>query len=112
MQTFPEISHAELVDAIDNGMVTLLDCNGTESFKAGHIPHAIDFEAKSAVLADLLPRNKSSLVVAYCGGPSCDAYLRGAKAAQTLGYTHVWHYAGGISGWKAAHAEVESAGRF
>jgi rhodanese-related sulfurtransferase len=107
MDSFPEISHADLLAAMENASVTLIDCNGTDSFRSGHMPNAIDFEAESDVLADLLPRNRAALVVAYCGGPECSAYLQGAKAARTLGYTNVRHYAAGITGWKAAHAEME-----
>jgi rhodanese-related sulfurtransferase len=107
MDTFPEISHSELLEAMERDAVTIIDCNGTDSFRTGHIPNAIDFESEAGVLADLLPHNTSALVVVYCGGLQCSAWLQGARAAQTLGYTNVCHYAAGISGWKDAHAEVE-----
>ncbi len=108
MDPFPEINYADLAKAISSKTVTLIDVNGTASFKAGHIPHAIDFEAQASNLASLLPKDKSALVVSYCGGPACSAYLRGANAAKTLGYSNVKHFTAGISGWKAAHAEVET----
>jgi rhodanese-related sulfurtransferase len=56
----------------------------------------------------MLPADKNALVVAYCGGPACNAYKEGAKAAEELGYTNVKHFKGGISGWKASGAAVES----
>jgi rhodanese-related sulfurtransferase len=108
MDPIPEISHHNLMGALLDGSATLIDVNGTESYQAGHIPSAIDFEAKSSVLADLLPADKSALIVVYCGGPECSAYLRGARAVETLGYTNVRHYADGISGWKASMGEVET----
>ena len=55
-----------------------------------------------------LPRERP-LVVAYCGGPTCNAYSAAAKAAKELGYTNVKHLSAGISGWKAANAPLEAA---
>jgi rhodanese-related sulfurtransferase len=108
MDPIPEISHHDLTSALCRGGVTLIDVNGSESFQASHIPTAIDFEAESSKLASLLPRDKSELVVVYCGGPECSAYLEGARAAQTLGYANVKHYAPGITGWNAALTEIEA----
>ena len=83
--------------------------DGTDSFKAGHVPGAIDFRAQKAQLAKLLPGDKSALVVASCGGPTCNASSAAAKAAKELGYTNVKHLSAGISGWKAANAPLEAA---
>jgi rhodanese-related sulfurtransferase len=83
--------------------------NGSDSFKAGHIPGAIDFRAKKAEIAKALPSDKDALVVAYCGGPTCGAYAAAAKAAKELGYTNVKHLSAGISGWKAAGEKLEPA---
>jgi len=106
---FPDISIDELKTAITAKSVTVIDVNGTASFKAGHVPGAIDFRAQKAELAKLLPSDKNSLVVAYCGGPTCGAYQAAAKAAKELGYTNVKHLSAGISGWKAANAPLEAA---
>lgn len=106
---FPDISHAELLKAIEAKKVTLIDVNGSDSFKEGHIPGAIDFDAAGADLASKLPKEKDALIVAYCGGPACAAYTAAAKAAVKLGYTNVKHYSQGISGWKEAKAPVEKS---
>jgi rhodanese-related sulfurtransferase len=105
---FPDISIDELKSAITAKKVTVIDVNGTDSFKAGHVPGAIDFRSQKD-LAKLLPSDKSALVVAYCGGPTCNAYSAAAKAAKELGYTNVKHLSAGISGWKAANAPLEAA---
>ena len=105
----PDISLADLKQAIADKTVTLLDCNGSESYAKGHIPGAINFEAVESALADKLPKEKSALVVAYCGGPMCMAYKAGAEAAAKLGYTNVKHFSGGIKGWKAADEKIETA---
>jgi len=106
---FPDISITELKTVIESKQVTVIDVNGTESYKSGHIPGAIDYAAHKAEIAKLLPADKGSLVVAYCGGPTCGAYAAAAKAAQALGYTNVKHLVAGISGWKAAKAPLEPA---
>jgi rhodanese-related sulfurtransferase len=105
----PDISLADLKQAIADKAVTLLDCNGSASYAKGHIPGAINFETAKTALADKLPKEKSALVVAYCGGPMCNAYKAGAVAAAKLGYTNVKHFSGGISGWKAADEKIETA---
>jgi rhodanese-related sulfurtransferase len=99
---YPEITIDQLKAAIAAKEVTLLDVNGSKSWASGHIPGAIDYTAKQADLAKVLPKNKDALVVAYCGGPSCGAYAKAAKAAKDLGYTNVKHLVAGISGWKSA----------
>lgn len=104
---YPDISITELKTAIAEKKVTVIDVNGSDSFNAGHIPGAIDFQSQKAALASKLPSDKGALVVAYCGGPTCGAYAAGARAAQELGYTNIKHLSAGISGWKDAGAPLE-----
>lgn len=106
---FPDISIDDLKTAISAKKVAVIDVNGTESWKSGRVPGAIDFEASKAKLAELLPKDKGALVVAYCGGPSCGAYAAAAKAAKALGYTNVKHLKAGISGWKGAGETLEKS---
>jgi len=103
---YPDISIKELKAAIASKSVTLLDANGSDSYKEGHIPGAIDFTSAKD-LAKVLPKDKGALIVAYCGGPQCQAYQSAAKAAQKLGYTNVKHLAAGISGWQDAGEKME-----
>ena len=104
---FPDISIAEVKAAAESKKATIIDVNGTSSWKDGHIPGAVDFQSKKADLAKVLPSDKGALVIAYCGGPSCGAYAAAAKAAKELGYTNVKHMSAGISGWKDAGAPLE-----
>lgn len=104
---YPEIQITELKSAIAAKHVTILDVNGTDSYKQGHIPGAIDFTANKQKLASVLPKDKNALVVAYCGGPKCNAYQSAAKAAKELGYKNVKHLTAGISGWQAAGEKME-----
>ena len=106
---FPDVSLAELKSAIATRKVTLIDVNGSDSYKKGHIPSALDFDAVKGDLAKVLPEDKDALVVAYCGGPKCGAYQAAAKAAKELGYKNVKHFSAGISGWKEAGEKTERA---
>ena len=103
---FPDISIKELQKAIKDGKVAVIDVNGATTYKKGHIPTAFSFASNGMDLAKHLPKDKNTLVVAYCGGPGCRAYQRGAKAAAKLGYKNVKHLSAGISGWKRSGAEV------
>ena len=104
---FPDISVAELKKAIAEKMVVVIDVNGAESYKSGHVPSALDYTKISGDIAAALPADKSTLIVAYCGGPSCNAYTRAANAAAKLGYTNVKHLSAGISGWLQAKEQTE-----
>ncbi len=104
-----DISHTELQAAIAKKAVTVLDVNGSDSFAEGRIPGAIDYIAHKAKIAALLPKDKSALVVAYCGNEQCTAYRAAADAAVALGYTNVKHYAPGIDGWVKSGAKVEKS---
>ena len=104
---FPEIKIDELKKEIDAKKVTVIDVNGTDSYKSGHIPGAIDYASSKAKLANVLPKDKNALVVAYCAGPKCQAYQAAAKAAEQLGYKNVKHLTAGISGWQAAGEKME-----
>ena len=106
---YPDITIGDLKTAASSKSVTILDANGTDSYKEGHIPGAIDFAATKGKLAKVLPKDKSALIVAYCGGPQCQAYQSAAKAAEKLGYTNVKHLSAGISGWHDAGEKMEKA---
>jgi rhodanese-related sulfurtransferase len=102
-----DISQSDLQAAIATKSATILDVNGSDSYRAGHIPGAIDFIAHKNDVASLLPADKNALIVAYCGDIHCSAYKMAASTAIDLGYTNVRHFAPGIKGWKASGAPTE-----
>jgi rhodanese-related sulfurtransferase len=111
VDSIPDISVGDLKMAIADKSVTLLDANGTEMYREGHIPGAINFEASADQLQKVLPKDKGALIVAYCGGPKCMAYKAAAAKALELGYTNVKHLPAGISGWKSAGEKVETGAK-
>jgi rhodanese-related sulfurtransferase len=104
---FADISVKDVNKLAESKSAVIIDVNGDDSFKAGHVPGAINFAAIKDNLASSLPDKKDALIVAYCGNPKCGAYLRAAKAAEKLGYTNIKHMSAGISGWKAAGMKTE-----
>jgi rhodanese-related sulfurtransferase len=106
-EKYPDIPLDELKRAINERKVTLVDVNGTDSFRAGHIPGAIDFIAREQEFTKLLPKDKSALIVAYCSNEDCGSYREAADLARQLGYTNVKHFSAGIIGWKKAGEPVE-----
>ncbi len=104
---FADISISEVKALSESKKAVIIDVNGSESFAKGHVPGALDYAAIKSSLADTLPKDKNTLIVAYCGGPACKAYQAAATAAQKLGYKNVKHMSAGISGWKEAGQKME-----
>lgn len=104
---FPEVTVKEVRTLVDNKKAVIIDVNGTESFKKGRVPGALNFEEIKGDLAAKLPADKNATIVAYCGNPKCSAYQAAAKAASELGYKNVKHMTAGIQGWKEAGQPLE-----
>ncbi len=104
---FKDISIKDVNKLAESKSAVIIDVNGDESFKAGHVPGALNFAAIQDRLAKSLPAKKDALIVAYCGNPKCGMYLKAAKAAEKLGYTNIKHMSAGISGWKEAGMKTE-----
>jgi rhodanese-related sulfurtransferase len=104
---FPDVSVTEVKTLVEAKKAVIIDVNGSESFAKGRVPGALDYDAIKDQLADKLPKDKNTLIVAYCGGPSCKAYQSAAQAAEKLGYKNVKHMSAGISGWKEAGQKLE-----
>jgi len=104
---FPDVSIKEVKDLIASKQAVLLDVNGSKSYQDGHVPGALNYEAVKDKLASILPADKSSVIIAYCGSPKCKAYKEAAQAAAQLGYTNIKHMSAGIKGWKEAGEKLE-----
>ncbi len=106
---FPDISIAEVKALSESKKATIIDVNGTDSYKKNHVPGALNFDSIQANLAKSLPADKNAEIIAYCGSPKCKAYQEAANAAHKLGYKNVKHMSAGISGWVSAGMKTESA---
>ncbi len=108
---FPDISIAEVKTLAESKKAVIIDVNGTASYAKAHLPGALDFDSIEANLAKSLPADKNTQIIAYCGGPRCNAYKAAASAAEKLGYKNVKHMSAGISGWVSAGMKTEKAAK-
>lgn len=103
-----EIQPEELIPLVDAGFkkggVVLIDSRPAKPYANGHIPGAIsipadDIKAKGAAL---LPADKKTPLIFYCGGVTCGLSPASAKAAKEMGYTDIRVLLKGAPGWKQA----------
>ena len=87
----------------DRSPVVLIDTLPASVFEREHLPGAINI-----VSDDILARARAAVpdlaarIVVYCGGPRCKRAGLAAARLESLGYTDVYHYVEGKSGWRAA----------
>ncbi|MBB5020811.1 rhodanese-like domain-containing protein [Desulfurispira natronophila] len=90
------------VDNIDSLNTVLVDSRPATRFKEAHIPHSImipwaQFEQKKG----LLPNDKETELIFWCGGHHCTLSHNSAKAALEMGYYDVKVYSAGDPDWSA-----------
>jgi rhodanese-related sulfurtransferase len=106
---FPEIKREALVKALHDKTAFVVDANGPDSYASAHIPGAVSFDKAKGEFSGTLPADKNALIVAYCGGPGCEAWCGAADKLEAMGYKNIRHYKGGIKEWKEAGLETASA---
>lgn len=86
--------------------VLLVDARGPEVYAQGHLPGAINIPSERVEqLGAWLPA--SSILIVYCGGPTCPASTVVAQWLVTHDWPHVLHYAQGFAAWQLAGYPVE-----
>ena len=100
---------AELtVDQVDGFMakkskIAIFDANSESTRKEkGVIPTATLLPSSSQYELSLLPSDKDTKLIFYCGSESCSASDTAAARAAENGYSDVCVLRAGIKGWKAA----------
>jgi rhodanese-related sulfurtransferase len=96
-----EIGHDELIQALRDQSVVVVDVREPHEFAGGHIPGAINLPL-SRFQPEQLPVGKPAVLICQAGGRSRSA-LRRAHAA---GATEARHYARGMSDWRARGGPV------
>lgn len=76
----------------------LLDVRGTEKYREGHVPGAVDLAHGKIITSKLAGYPADTLFVTYCAGPHCNGAARGAIRLAKLG-RRVKIMTGGITGW-------------
>lgn len=78
----------------------LIDSRPANVFSSGHINGAINIpDAQFEKFSNLLPDDKSKLLIFYCGGMQCELSGNSAEKAQKLGYENIKVYQEGIPAW-------------
>ena len=81
----------------------IVDSRPARKYDKGHIVPAINISnTQFEEMTHLLPEDKSSLLIFYCGGLKCPLSHKSAAKAEALGYTNVQVYAAGYPDWKEA----------
>lgn len=81
----------------------LVDARPAIKYQKSFIPGAISLpKAEFELKKGMLPADKSTPVVFYCGGYKCKLSHKSAEAARALGYTNVAAFAAGQPAWKKA----------
>ena len=73
----------------------------SRKFDRGHIPGAMSLpDSKFNKMTGKLPKDKSTLLIFYCGGVKCMLSHKSAFKAEKLGYSNIKVYANGFPNWK------------
>jgi rhodanese-related sulfurtransferase len=97
----------------EKGKYFLADCRPAQRFQEGNIPTAVNmpFPAFDKIVAKL-PADKSTLIIYYCSGKTCNMSPGSLRKAQKLGYTNVKVFVDGMPGWYAKHHGVVAPASF
>jgi len=92
----------KLIDKKANAVI--IDARPVRKFKKGHVPTAInisnrEFDKK----LDMLPKDKGTELIYYCGGYKCPLSPKSAAKAIAKGYTNVKLFQAGFPAWKKAY---------
>jgi len=87
----------------------LIDSRPKNKFLKGHIPSSVNIsDSQFDKYVGMLPADKSTKLVFYCGGFICPLSHKSADKAQALGYTNVYIDEAGYPGWKDKFGAAET----
>ena len=100
MMTSVSTAHVKkLIDEKAN--VMLVDSRPRRVFEKGAIPTAINIpDSEFDKQVAMLPTDKATPIIFYCGGLECNLSNKSAAKARKLGYGNVKTYAEGYPGWQ------------
>ena len=108
----PGVSASYVKKLIDKKAdAVIVDARPARKYKKAHVPTAInisdrEFDDK----LDLLPKDKGTELIYYCGGYKCPLSSKSAAKAVAKGYTNVKLFQAGYPAWKEVYGE-ETAGK-
>ncbi|PIR52526.1 rhodanese-like domain-containing protein [Candidatus Peregrinibacteria bacterium CG10_big_fil_rev_8_21_14_0_10_49_10] len=103
------VSASDLKAKIDAGEdFVLLNALGAEQFAQMHIPGSVNIptdEVGKRAEKEIPEKNK--LIVTYCASELCKASPQAASTLESMGYTNVKEFKGGLKGWEGAGYKLE-----
>ncbi|MDH3347138.1 MAG: rhodanese-like domain-containing protein [Desulfobulbaceae bacterium] len=100
-----EIKPAELHKMFDSSTkFTLVDARPAKAYAQSHVQNALSIPADEMKEkgAETLGNDKESLVIFYCGGPTCGLSTKAADIAKKMGYKNIRVMLAGEPGWRKA----------
>ena len=89
--------HQKLISDNDTVVINAL---GKDSFRAKHIPGSINIPAEEVEQrAEQVVPDKDQEIIIYCASPDCSASPQAAETLTEMGYTNVYDFEDGITGW-------------
>lgn len=113
-----EIKAAELAGLVRKGAAAgnylLIDSRPPAKYRESHLPTAVSipFAELEKEGEKLLPADKGTPLIFYCGGLTCVLSPKSAALAQKFGYGNIRVFAEGEPGWKKAEFDTESTVEF
>ena len=88
---YASVSAEYVEQKIESKSITLIDARPYKpKYVKGHLPTAINIpDSKFSKMTDMLPQDKDTPLVFYCGGHACKLSHKSAKKAIALGYSKV-----------------------
>ncbi|MCW9033760.1 MAG: rhodanese-like domain-containing protein [Rhodospirillales bacterium] len=104
---FGSVSASYVKKVIDTQKATVVDVRPMKRrYAKGHVPGAISMPTSQFdKMVDVLPADKKSPLLFYCGGMKCPLSPKSALKAKALGYTNIMLFQGGYPEWKMAYGE-------
>lgn len=100
------VNHAQFLEMVDippkKGVMIIDSRPAARRYDVGHVPGAVNIpDTQFEKLVKLLPADKATHLVFYCGGLDCMLSHSSAFKAEKLGYTKISVYAEGLPEWEA-----------
>ncbi len=88
----------------------IVDARTIEEYKESHVAGAVNIPEKDFEKSQqLLPQDKTALMIVYCNDKRCVRSRRWAAKAAAVGYTNIVIYADGFPYWKERNMPIAYA---
>lgn len=114
MKSFMEVGFNSAKKMLSEGVI-FIDARPDRVYEKGTISGSINipdikFLAKPDAYISLLPQDKTTKMVIFCGGYACIKSHNVAEKLYSMGYTSLFVYAGGEPEWKEKGEKISNPG--